>query len=150
MGQKKMKNSNRQASKTADPLAALAGLMSSLPDTAPAPKGAKSDKQAMNETYFFEEPSGREEARETMDELDAFEARLRGEAAPERRAAPSSSTAAPSGGRKPATTGAKKGSEYVTASVQTKRTSEEEMEAEDARNAVRDIDRFHGAEPDSP
>ncbi len=32
------------AAAASDPLVALAGLMSSLPDTGPAPKGAKSDK----------------------------------------------------------------------------------------------------------
>lgn len=126
--------------------------MSSLPDTSPAPKGAKTDKQvAMNETYMFDEQSKYEEAQETMDELDAFEARLRGEAAPSSRAVsitrpvvPSSSSAA----RKSASTGVKKaGSEYVAAAVRTNR-SEEEQEAEDARRAVRDIDRFDG--PDSP
>jgi hypothetical protein len=132
-----------------DPLVTLAGMMSSLPDTAPAAKGASTDKQhAMGETYLFDEPSRQDEARETLDELEAFEARLRGDTAPRRQAAP-----AVSSGRKPAAAARaqKAGSEYVANAVRAKR-SEEEQEAEDARRAVRDIEHFQsaGGGPDSP
>lgn len=137
------------ATPATDPLVALAGMMASLPDTAPATKGAIADKQhAMSETYLFVEPSGQEEARETMDELDAFEARLRGDIAPRRPAAP----AAPSGRKPAAAANAKKaGSDYVANAVRAKR-SEEEQEVEDARRAVHDIERFHSTRggPDSP
>lgn len=99
---------------------------------------------------MFDEPTAVEEAQETMDELDAFEARLRDDAARGRPAAPPrASVVAPA--KKPAVSGGaagrKAGSEYVAAAVRSKQ-SEEEAEGEDARRAVADIDSFGG--PDSP
>jgi hypothetical protein len=116
-------------------------MIATLPDSAPASKGASTDKQhAMTETYVFDEPSRQDEARETLDELDAFEARLRGDTAAQRQAVPVALS-----GRKPAAAASAKkaGSEYVANAVRAKR-SEEEEEDDDARRAVHDIERFRG------
>ena len=78
------------------------------------------------------------EAQQTMDDLDDFERRLAGGAplskpAVSRAPPPMRAPAAPKAG-------AKKGSEYVKASRTAK--SEEEQDAEDAKNAVSDLDKF--------
>lgn len=85
----------------------------------------------------FKENAG-VEAQQTMDDLDDFERRLAGgpavsKAAVSRAPPPMRAPAAPKAG-------AKKGSEYVKASRAAK--SEEEQDAEDARNAVSDLDKF--------
>ena len=96
---------------------------------------------ALDETQGYEmfKENKFEEAQQVMDDLDDFERRLQGGvpmAKPAAKAAmaPPARAAAPKPGAK------KAGSEYVKASCVAK--SEEEVEADDARKAVSDLDKF--------
>ena len=94
----------------------------------------------MDETYHFEEKSERAEGREAMDDIDAFEARMRGEA-PARKAAPSAS-AARAKENKPKPSNGKKGADYVSAAVKAPKMTEAQQDAADARSAVADLAKF--------
>ena len=91
----------------------------------------------MDETYHFEEKSERAEGREAMDDIDAFEARMRGDA-PARKAAPSANAKE----NKPKPSNGKKGADYVSAAVKAPKMTEAQQDAADARSAVADLAKF--------
>ena len=119
----------------------------------------------MDDTYYFEEKSAKAEGLEALDDIDAFEKKLRGEApaqpsraaaAPKlhakvracsRRATPCTSLvrrAHPCWRQenKPKPANGKKGSAYVQAAVKAPKMTEAQQEAADARSAVADLAKF--------
>ena len=101
---------------------------------------SNAEPAALDETQGYEhfKENKFEEAQQVMDDLDDFERRLAGGGAPvakpATKAAPPARVPAPKVGAK------KAGSDYVKNSRVAK--SEEEVEAEDAKKAVSDLDKF--------
>lgn len=94
----------------------------------------------MDETYHFEEQSERAEGIEAIDDIDAFEARLRGEA-PARKAPSAGAARAKENAPKQPANG-KKGADYVSAAVKAPKMTEAQQDAADARSAVADLTKF--------
>jgi len=89
----------------------------------------------MNDTYVFDDSD--DEARDTMDEIDAFERRMRGEA-PKQKPGQQPKAYAP----KPARPAVKSGSTYVQSAVKAQQLTEDELAAAEAKVAVSDLDKF--------
>uniref|UniRef100_A0A6T8A4W2 Uncharacterized protein n=1 Tax=Prymnesium polylepis TaxID=72548 RepID=A0A6T8A4W2_9EUKA len=87
------------------------------------------------DTYY---ESSDDEGQAATDEIDAFEARLRGDAPPAKKSAP----LAPKVPQQKVAV--KKGSDYVNSAVKSKAAtkSDEQLEAAEAQAAVSDLDRF--------
>ena len=91
----------------------------------------------LEETYQFE--SGSSEAREAIDDIDAFERRLRGEAPAARKAA------APLQKENRPKKTVVKGSHYVSSAVKAREMTEEEEDRAEAKLAMAELDRFEAA-----
>ena len=115
----------------------------------------------MEDTYHFDEQTEKAEGMEAMDDIEAFERRLRGEAPPAKAAAPAPVRAKVGSARrltamrgtrrpdrsawqenKPKPANGKKGSAYVQAAVKAPKMTEAQQEAADARSAVADLAKF--------
>ena len=96
---------------------------------------------ALDETgYEMFKENKFEEAQQVMDDLDDFDRRLAGGAPMAKAAAKAAAKVPPVRAPAPKPGVKKAGSEYVKASRVAK--SEEEVEADDARKAVSDLDKF--------
>ena len=95
---------------------------------------------SLDETYQFDEKTEMDEGQDAMDDIDAFEARLRGEA-PARKAPSAGAARAKENAPKQPANG-KKGADYVSAAVKAPKMTEAQQDAADARSAVADLTKF--------
>ena len=97
---------------------------------------SKVSEMNLDETYQFE--SGSSEAREAMDDIDAFERRLRGEEPAARKPVAVQKENRP---KKPVV----KGSHYVSSAVKSRELTEEEEDRAEAKAAMAELDKFGAA-----
>eukprot|EP00320_Phaeocystis_rex_P002086 CAMPEP_0119056908 /NCGR_PEP_ID=MMETSP1178-20130426/1475_1 /TAXON_ID=33656 /ORGANISM="unid sp, Strain CCMP2000" /LENGTH=104 /DNA_ID=CAMNT_0007037689 /DNA_START=25 /DNA_END=342 /DNA_ORIENTATION=- len=102
---------------------------------------------SMEETYQFDEKTEMDEGQDAMDDIDAFERRMRGEAPVK---APAKPLQARENKPKPAAKPVKKGSEYVleaAAAVKPPKMTDAQHDAAEAISAVSDLDKFDQRHP---
>lgn len=92
---------------------------------------------SLDETYQFDEKTEIDEGQDAMDDIDAFEARMRGEAK-----APAKPLQTRDNKPKPAAKPMKKGSAYVALAVKPPKMTDAQHDADEAMSAVSDLDKF--------
>ena len=92
---------------------------------------------SLEETYQFDEKTDQDEGQDAMDDIDAFEARMRGEVK-----APAKPLQTRDNKPKPAAKPMKKGSAYVASAVKPAKMTDAQQDTEEAMSALSDLDKF--------